>query len=96
VIAEPRQGRVVAGAGRRAAAAPTTTREGAGRVSPEQLAAWAAQAYPNMVLMLAHLPDNDMRRREIAGYETRCGKAKADQLRRDVWAQMQTMARVPA
>jgi hypothetical protein len=80
----------------RRATPPTTTREGAGRVSPEQLAAWAARAYPNMVLMLANLPNNDMRRREIAGYETRCGQAAADQLRRDVWAQMQIMAKGPA
>ena len=72
---------------------PTTSREGAGRVTPEQLAAWAALAYPNAVRNLAHAETDEQRKSAIAVFAKVRGEAAADQLRRDVWERMQIMAR---
>jgi hypothetical protein len=72
---------------------PTTSREGAGRVTPEQLAAWAALAYPNAVRNLAHADTDEQRKAAIAVFAKVRGEEAADKLRRDVWAQMQMMAK---
>jgi len=85
----------------RGQSAPTTSREGAGRVPTATLEEWAKAAIPNavrglltqphreVVRCIAALPDNVKRSQMMAEIERQAGREKADSVRQDVWALMQ-------